>query len=92
VQQRPDAPGEVRGVAAASGARLEEQVADADRERWLVLLSYLRALIYHEREKPEREHLNRVVDDAVQKDRHRQEVFNMGKTIAEALMEEGAAR
>lgn len=71
---------------------LEEQVADADRDRWLALLSYIRALIYHEREKSERETLNRVVDDAVQKDPHRQEVFDMGKTIAEALMEEGEVR
>jgi hypothetical protein len=34
---------------------LEEQLAEADRIRWLELLSYLSALIYHERERPEHE-------------------------------------
>jgi hypothetical protein len=71
---------------------LEEQLAEGDRARWLELLSYLAALIYHEREEPEREPMRRLVEDAVQEDRHRREVFDMGKTIAEALKEEGAAR
>jgi hypothetical protein len=71
---------------------LEEQLAEGDRARWLELLSYPSALIYHEREKPEREPMRRIVEDAVQADRHRREVFDMGKTIAEALKEEGAAR
>jgi hypothetical protein len=71
---------------------LEGQLADADRDRWLGLLSYLQALIYHERETPEHEPMQRLVADSVQNDRHRREVFDMGKTIAESLMEEGAAR
>jgi hypothetical protein len=71
---------------------LEEQLAEEDRARWLELLSYLSALIDHEREEPEREPMRRLVEDAVQEDRHRREVFDMGKTIAEALKEEGAAR
>jgi hypothetical protein len=70
---------------------LEEQLADTDRERWLGLLSYLQALIYHERERPEQEPLQRLVADSVQNDRHRREVFDMGKTIAEALKDEGRA-
>jgi hypothetical protein len=71
---------------------LEEQLAEADRGRWLELLSYLSALIYHEREEPEREPMRRLVENSVQEAPHRREVFDMGKTIAEALMEEGAAR
>jgi hypothetical protein len=69
---------------------LEVQMADQDRDRWLGLLSYIRALIYHEREKSEQEALNQRVLDSVENDRHRAEVFNVGQTIAEALKEEGA--
>jgi hypothetical protein len=71
---------------------LEEQLADADRIRWLELLSYLSALIYHERERPEHEPMWRLVEESVQTDPHRREVFDMGQTMAEYLMEQGAAR
>ena len=71
---------------------LEEQLGEADRGRWLELLSYLSALIYYEREKPEQEPMWRLVEDSVQEDPHRREVFDMGKTMAQALMEEGEAR
>jgi hypothetical protein len=69
---------------------LAEQMADQDRDRWLGLLSYVTALIYHEREDPERGPLNQKVLDSVETDPHRAEVYDMGKTIAEALKEEGA--
>jgi hypothetical protein len=68
---------------------LEEQMAEQDRNRWLALLSYISALIYHEREEPERGPLNQKVLDSVENDPHRAEVFNMGKTMAEMLKEEG---
>jgi hypothetical protein len=71
---------------------LEEQLAEGDRARWLELLSYLSALIYHEREKPEHEPMWQLVEEAVQRDPHRQEVFDVGQTMAEYLMEQGAAR
>jgi hypothetical protein len=71
---------------------LEVQLAESDRARWLELLSSLSALIYYEREEPEREPMRRLVEDSVQEDPHRREVFAMGRTIAEALMAEGAAR
>jgi Putative transposase, YhgA-like len=66
-----------------------EALADADRLRWLELLSYVAALIYNEREVAEREPLLEQVTDSVQNDKYRQEVFDMGKTIAESLREEG---
>lgn len=68
---------------------LEDQLAEDDRNRWLSLLSYVAALIYHEREKPEQDELRRVVVDSVQNDVRRVEVRDMGQTIAEALKEEG---
>src|SRR5262249_21129963 len=60
-----------------------------DRARWLELLSYVEALIYNEREPSEREPLVEKVASAVQNDARRQEVYDMGRTIAEALREEG---
>jgi hypothetical protein len=36
--------------------------------------------------------MRRLVEDAVQADRHRREVFDMGQTMAEYLMEQGAAQ
>jgi hypothetical protein len=68
---------------------LEEQIADEDRDRWLKLLSYLDALIYHERDSAEHAALRQKVLDAVATDPHRAEVFNMGKSMAEVLKEEG---
>jgi hypothetical protein len=64
-------------------------LADQDRQRWLELLSYIAALIYNERDLPEREPLVEKVVASVQHDPHRQEIFDMGKTIAEYLREEG---
>ena len=64
-------------------------LADQERDRWLELLSYIAALIYNEREVPEREPLLEKVADAVKNDAHRKEVFDMGKTIAEDLIEKG---
>jgi hypothetical protein len=66
-----------------------EGLADHERERWLELLSYIAALIYNEREVPEREPLMEKVADAVRNDAHRKEVFDMGKTIAEDLIDQG---
>lgn len=66
-----------------------EGLADQDRDRWLELLSFVGALIYNEREVPEREALLEKVADSVQNDSRRKEVFDMGKTIAEDLIEKG---
>jgi hypothetical protein len=68
---------------------LEEQMADKDRERWRRLVSYIGALIYNEREGAEHEALNQRVLDSLATDPHRAEVFNMGQTMAEMLMEKG---
>jgi hypothetical protein len=66
-----------------------EGLADQERDRWLELLSYITALIYNEREVPEREPLMEQVNVAVGNDAYRKEFFDMGKTIAEHLKEEG---
>jgi hypothetical protein len=55
----------------------------------LELLSYIHALVYHERDPAERLGLQEVIEASVRTDERRQEVVAMGKTIANALKEEG---
>jgi hypothetical protein len=66
-----------------------QTLADEDRQRWLELLSYITAMIYNERDVPERELLLEKVADSVTNDAYRREVFDMGQTIAEHLKEQG---
>lgn len=55
----------------------------------LELLSYIHALIYHERDPDEVPSLQDTVEQSVQTDEHRQEVFQMGKSYADVLIERG---
>jgi predicted transposase YdaD len=66
-----------------------EGMPDKERLRWLELLSYLLALIYHERDPSEHQLLRETIEASLQTDVHRQEVSRMGRTIADALREEG---
>ncbi len=59
------------------------------RLRWLELLSYIYALVYHERKRAEHTELQQKIEALVRTDLHRREVSTMGKTIAEELMHEG---
>ena len=63
----------------------------AERVRGEELLSYLHALVYHEREECEKQPLLDRIEAAAWKPEHRQELNQMGKTIAEALRDEGRA-
>jgi ElaB/YqjD/DUF883 family membrane-anchored ribosome-binding protein len=54
-------------------------------------LSYLLALVYHDRGEPERDRLRELVAASVRNDDRRREVQTMGRTIAEALRDEGRA-
>jgi hypothetical protein len=66
-----------------------ERMPRAERLRWLELLSYVQALVYHERHPSEHAELSEVIAASVQTDEHRKEVFAMHQTIAEALKAEG---
>ncbi len=48
------------------------------------------ALVYHVREPSEWPSLQQAIEDSVRTDEHRQEVFQMRRTIADELKEEGA--
>jgi len=62
---------------------------EADRLRWLDLVSYIHAMIYHERRPAEHGRLHRAIEASVATDTHRQELVQMGKTIADVIRDEG---
>ena len=69
-----------------------ETMPDAERLRWLELLSYIMALVYHARDPSERPKLQKTIESSVRTDIHRQEIFEMRRTIADELKEEGALK
>jgi hypothetical protein len=66
-----------------------ESLAAEQRLRWLELLSYLRALVYHERKPAEEARLTEVIERSVQTDEHREEVFHMFRSMADQHKAEG---
>jgi hypothetical protein len=88
VQRRKAQPERFRALVLRVVAALEAMPA-AERLRWLELLSYSVALIYHTREPWEWPLLQETIEASVRTDQHRQELFDMGRTIAEELKEEG---
>ena len=60
--------------------------------RWLELLSYIMALVYHARDPSERPELQKTIESSVGTDVHRQEILEMRRTIADELKEEGALK
>ncbi len=81
VQQRQSRPAEFQELLRRVVEHLEALPA-AERLRWLELLSYIQALIYHEREAVEHAGLQQEIEGSVRTDEHRQEVFTMRRTIA----------
>jgi predicted transposase YdaD len=88
IQQRHTRLEEFQGVLERVVRHLEEMAA-SERLRWLELLSYIHAFVYHEREAPERPGLQEVITASVRTDEHRQELTIMKQTIADELREEG---
>ena len=91
VQQRKSRPREFQQLLNRVVRHLET-MPEAERLRWLELLSYITALVYHVREPSERPSLQKTIESSVQTDEHRQEVFEMRRTIADELKEEGAIK
>jgi predicted transposase YdaD len=88
VQQRRARPQEFRDLLRRVVAHLETMPA-ADRLRWLELLSYVQALVYHDRESSEHKGLRELIVASVATDDHRQEMRTMGQSMADMLREEG---
>lgn len=88
VQARKARPGEFQNLVQRVIEHLEA-MPHTERLRWLELLSYIHAFIYHERDPSERRGLRETIEASVQAQEHRLEVSQMGRTIADALREEG---
>ena len=88
VQQRHARAAEFRALLKRVVAHLES-LAPAERLRWLDLLSYIDAMIYHERSPTEQPRLHETILQSVQSDELRQEISVMGKTMADVLIEKG---
>jgi hypothetical protein len=91
VQERRARPDEFKKLVEQVVSHLENLPQD-DRLRWLELLSYIIALIYHERDPSEHGGLRETIETSVHTDEYRQEVSRMGRTIADELREEGLKR
>jgi hypothetical protein len=91
VQQRNARPREFQQLLHRVVQHLET-MPKGERLRWLELLSYIMALIYHVREPSEWPSLQQTVEASVQTDEHRQEVFEMRRTIADELEEKSAIK
>jgi hypothetical protein len=88
VQRREARPEEFRELLRRVVAHLETMPA-TERLRWLELLSYLEAMIYHDREPSEHEGLRDVVLASVQTDERRREVQAVARSMADVVREEG---
>jgi len=88
IQQRKSRPREFRRLLNGVVQHLET-MPKAERRRWLELLSYIMAFVYHVREPSEWPSLQETIEASVQTDEHRQEIFEMRRTIADMFKDEG---
>ncbi|MGH7201309.1 MAG: hypothetical protein ACREJB_11940 [Planctomycetaceae bacterium] len=94
VQQRRARSSEFAELLGRVVRHLETMPPD-ERLRWLELLSYVHALVYHERSPAETDTLRQTIEASVQTDQHRREIEAMGKTWKSAWqvgMEEAETR
>ena len=88
VQERKSRGEEFEDLLGRAVAHLDRMSA-AEHQRLGELLSYVRAMLYHERRESEQRKLQQVMEHSVQNEHTRQEVLEMGKTMADVLMERG---
>ena len=67
-----------------------DRLPEEERNQWAKLMWYLVLLIIHRRDEEERPEMISVLDETVKNHNRREEVLKMGRTAAQALMEEGA--
>jgi hypothetical protein len=90
LQRRSATPDDFATLLSRAVGQLEE-MAEAERDRWLLLLSYLHAMIYHDRPEGEHAGLRKVVTRSVRSDPRRREIEAMVQSMADVLREEGRA-
>lgn len=89
VIQKEEATGEEFKEALHFAVQHLELMLPEERVNWERLMHFLFAFINHRREQSEQSELFEVVQSAVSDRSHRKEMEKMGKTIAQALIEEG---
>jgi hypothetical protein len=88
--QNPTAPLEtIQTLLTEVVETLEATMPPAERMRWLELMTYLHAFVYHYREVPERSSLQDRIADSVRTEALQREVRIMGQTGYEFAVEEG---
>ncbi len=88
VQDRHAPPAEFEELLRRATEHLETMAA-SERLRWLELLSFVHALVYHERDPVEHGALQTQIEASVRTDKLRREVSAMGRTIADELIDKG---
>jgi hypothetical protein len=66
-----------------------EAMAEVERERWLLLLSYIGTMIHQERARPEHPGLYALIGNSIRSDTRRREVETLMETMADFLRAEG---
>jgi hypothetical protein len=66
-----------------------EEMAEVERERWLLFLSYIGTMIHQERVRPEHERLYELIGKSIRSDTRRREVETLMETMADFLRAEG---
>ena len=66
-----------------------DKLPESESNQWIRAMHYILLLIYNRRESEEHTKLTDIVTNAVQDRKRRKEVSKMGRTIAQALIEEG---
>jgi hypothetical protein len=89
VIQKEEATTEEFGEALCLTVQHLEQMSPAEQANWEKLMRFLLALIYHRREQAERGEFLNIIETNVSEKSRREELDKMGKTIAQALIEEG---
>jgi hypothetical protein len=66
-----------------------ETMAEVERERWLLFLSYIGTMIHEERARPEHPGLHELIGNSIRSDTRRREVRAIMETMADYLRAEG---
>jgi len=89
VIQREDAKEEEFAEALRIAVSNLDKLPEEQRNQWEKLMYYLVLLIFHRRTQEEQPELLSVVNETVKDHNRREEVSKMGRTAAQALIEEG---
>jgi hypothetical protein len=69
-----------------------EILPDLKHQAWVKAVYYLALIVYHRRERQDQPALLEVIRSGVKERRRQEEIEEMGKTMAQALIEEGETR